>query len=324
VTKHPHSYQSYLFFRNGQSFLIPRQQVFVDSLTHAFVAAMVFYNLGLMQLLPFAVIGVVIIDADILFSFLSRGNPSLYLFIHGGIAHSIVGATVMSVISYAGICVAVFVGLVSPTSIYGSGAAGFAAILAGAFLHLALDLPATPGIPLFAPASDRKYSLFMLPGPSLFLMGVSLFLIIWMVLGVLTFAQGMLIFAIFFGLFLLIRLVAYLISRPELRKMRCALSQINPVQWIAISETSDSWCVQNYRIGSGLAEPEFYPKFRDITPMEISPYLSLPEVKRLKYHSFIVTAAKEGNAIVFSDPLRVTGRIFYPPHFKQVRIAIMG
>ncbi|MGA7628059.1 MAG: metal-dependent hydrolase [Methanoregula sp.] len=298
--------------------------MFVDSLTHALVASMVFYGLGLMQLLPFTVIGVVIIDADILFSLLSRGNPSLYLFIHGGIAHSIAGATVMSVISYVGIWVAVFVGLICPTLVYGSGAAGFAAILAGAFLHLAMDLPATPGIPLFAPASDRKYSFFLLPGPSLFLMGVSFFLIIWMILGALSFAQGMVIFAVFFGLFLLIRIVAYLISRPELRKMTCALPQMSPLQWIAISETPDSWCVQNYRIGSGFAEPEFYPKFRDISPKEILPYLSLPEVKRLKYHSFIVIAAKEGNEIVFSDPLRVTGKIFYPPHFKQVRIAIMS
>jgi hypothetical protein len=34
-----------------------------------------------------------------------------------------------------------------------------------------------------------------------------------------------------------------------------------------------------------------------------------------------MTSEKKEGAIIISDPLRVSGRLFYPPHFKQVRIA---
>jgi inner membrane protein len=47
---------------------------------------------GLTPLLPFAILGAVIMDADIFFSLISDSNPPLYLFTHGGIAHSLAGA----------------------------------------------------------------------------------------------------------------------------------------------------------------------------------------------------------------------------------------
>ena len=47
--------------------------------------------------------------------------------------------------------------------------AAFAAVLAGAYLHLGLDSLACPGLPLLAPCSDRKYTVGLLPGPSLLL-----------------------------------------------------------------------------------------------------------------------------------------------------------
>ncbi len=292
----------------------------MDSITHALVAAILFYAFGLPQLLPYAVIGVVIIDTDILFSLVSRNYSSFYLFIHGGISHSLAGAIVMSVLAYAGIGLAAFLGLVNPLFISGTGLAGFAAVLAGAFLHLAMDLPATPGIPLFAPVSDRKYSLFLLPGPSLLLMGASLFFLLWMALGVVTFAEGIKGYAAIFGVFLLVRCIAFLVSRPALRGAVCAIPQANPLRWLSINETPDAWMVRDYRIGFKPEEPVIYPKFIGITAPEVAPYLGLPEVKRLQYHSFIVTVEREGDTIIFSDPLRVSGRIFYPPHFKQVRI----
>ncbi len=293
----------------------------MDSLTHALVAAILVYALGLPQLMPFAVLGAVVIDTDILFSLFFRHHPSLYLFIHGGIAHSLTGTIVMSVLAYAGISLAALAGFISLAVITGAGPAGLAAVLAGAFLHLAMDLPATPGIPLLAPFSDRKYSLGILPGPSLLLMGISLFFLIWMVLGVVTLAEGMVAYAAIFGAFLLVRVVAYLMVHRRVHGTTRVVPSINPLRWLVISGTAVEWMVRDYRIGHEMTNPVHYPKFKNTSPEEATPYLALPEIQRLKYYSYIVTAEKEGSAITFSDPLRVSGRIFYPPHFKQVRIA---
>jgi len=305
----------------GSLLYMCRQPERVDSLTHALVAAILAYALGLPQLLPFVVLGAVIIDTDILFSLFSRHHPSLYLFIHGGIAHSLAGAVVMSILAYAGIVLATLTGFVNPALVWGIGPSGSAAVLAGAFLHLAMDLPATPGIPLLAPASDRKFAFFVLPGPSILLMAVSLFYVIWMALGVVTLAEGMVVYAAIFCAFLLVRITAFLASRPALCDAVWAIPQINPLRWLALYDTGAAWAAQEYRIGSGFSGSTVYPKFTNISGNEVAPYLVQPEVRRLRYHSYIVTAERDGNAITFSDPLRVSGRIFYPPHYKQVRVA---
>jgi inner membrane protein len=293
----------------------------VDSLTHALVAALLAYILGFPQFIPFAVIGAVIIDTDVLFSLISDRHPSLYLFIHGGIAHSLAGAVVMSVLSYTGIAFAALAGLVAPALLVRAGPAGFAVVLAGAFLHIAMDLPATPGLPLLAPASDKKYALFILPGPSIFLMAVSLFFLIWMALGVVTLAEGILAYGAILVVFLLVRFAAFLASRPVLRGTIWAIPQVNPLRWLAIYESRDAWMARDYRIGLGMTDPVSYPKFRNTSQKEVASCSVLPEVQRLRYHSYIVTAEKEDGSIIFSDPLRVSGRIFYPLHFKKVRIA---
>ncbi|MGD0534734.1 MAG: metal-dependent hydrolase [Methanoregula sp.] len=294
----------------------------MDSLTHALAAAIIAYSLGSPQFFPFAVIGAVIIDTDILFSLISDSHPSLYLFVHGGIAHSLAGAVVMSALAYTGITLAALAGLIDPAVLVRAGPAGFAAVLFGAFLHIAMDLPATPGIPLFAPKSDKKYALFILPGPSLFMLTVSLFFLIWLALGVVTLAEGMAAYAAILVAFLLVRFVAFLASRPALRGTMRAIPQVNPLRWLAISDSGYAWTVRDYRIGLGMTDPVNYPKYKNTSPEEVVPCLALPEVMRLRYYSYIVTAEKEGDTILFFDPLRVSGRLFYPPHFKQVRIAI--
>jgi inner membrane protein len=293
----------------------------VDSLTHALVAAIFAYALGFPQFIPFAVIGAVIIDTDVLFSLISDRHPSLYLFIHGGIAHSVAGAVVMSVLAYAGITLAALAGLVAPALLVRAGPAGFVVVLAGAFLHVAMDLPATPGLPLLAPASDKKYALFLLPGPSIFLMAVSLFFLIWIALGVVTLAEGMVAYGAIIVVFLLVRFAAFIVSRPALLGTMWAIPQVNPLRWLAIYESGDAWTARDYRIGLGMTDPVSYQKFRNTSQKEVASCSALPEVQRLRYHSYIVTAEKEEGSIIFSDPLRVSGRIFYPPHYNQVRIA---
>jgi inner membrane protein len=55
---------------------------------------------------------------------------------------------------------------------------------------------------------------------------------------------------------------------------------------------------------------------------EVRRYSQLPEVRRLKFHSYIVTAEKDGSTLVFFDPLREKGYVYYPPGFRRVAVPL--
>ena len=84
----------------------------MDALSHSLVAWILFSAAGLTPLLPFAILGTVIPDADIFFSFISDKIPSLYLFTHGGITHSLAGALVLSVLAYLAIILIALAGII--------------------------------------------------------------------------------------------------------------------------------------------------------------------------------------------------------------------
>jgi inner membrane protein len=295
----------------------------VDSLTHALTAAFLAYTLHLPQVLPFFVLGAVIIDGDVLFSRLSDRHPSLYLFTHGGCAHSIAGALVLSVIAWTTGAFVLAAGLVHPVlSVPAGGPVAFAAVLAGALLHIGLDTLAVPGLPLFVPFSDRKYTAGLLPGPSILLMASSLFFLIWIGLGMIDLASMVLPYATIIAAFLAIRLVAFFIARTALRGKGRPVPMINPLRWLVISEIPDVWTVGEYRIGKGMGNTEYMMKYRSTSAKETGPFLALPEVRRLLFHSYIVTAEKKGTMLIFSDPLRISGRIFYPPHHMCVCVPL--
>jgi len=289
----------------------------VDSLTHALAAAILAYVSGFPQYIPFIVIGAVIIDADVLFSLFSKNSPRLYLFVHGGIAHSLMGVCIMSAAACAGIWLAALAGFVNPAAIT---PAACAVVFAGGFLHIAMDLPASPGIPLLFPKSDKKYALFILPGPSLILLAVSLFFAIWMALGVVTLAEGIFAYAAIFFAFLFVRFVAFLLSRPALTGAFLVLPQPDPRRWLAFYDDGDSWMVADFVLGKGFCPPVCYPKYTGTDPAHVAPYGSRDEVRGLVYNSYIVTAKKEGDTLILADPVRESGRLFYPPQHKRVTI----
>ena len=291
----------------------------MDSLTHALAAAILAYVLGFPQYIPFIVIGAVIIDADVLFGLFSKNSPDAYLFVHGGIAHSIAGVCIMSASACAGIGLAALAGFIDPAAIT---PAACAALFAGGFLHIAMDLPASPGIPLFAPISDKKYALFVLPGPSMLLLASSLFFLIWMALGVVTLAEGMVVYAAIFFAFLLVRSVAFAASRPALKGAYRVLPQPDPRRWVAFYDDGDEWTVVEFLLGKGFGDPACYPKYTWTDPAHVAPYVSLPEVRGLLYNSYIVTARKEGDSLILADPVRESGRLFYPPYYKRVVIPV--
>jgi inner membrane protein len=294
--------------------------VVVDVFTHALTAALLADVLNLSQVLPFVVLGAVIADTDILFGWISDRSPSLYLFIHGGFSHSIAGTVVLSAIAWA--AASVVMGHLHFGVLIPAAPLTFAAVLAGALLHICLDTLAVPGLPLLAPFSDRKYTAGLLPGPSIFLMAVSLFFVILAVLGAVDLSVMILPYAGVFAAFLAMRLTTFCIARTALHGNGRAIPTINPLRWQVIKETPEAWTVSDYRIGKGMGEEEYFMKYRSTSAGETSAFLMLPEVRRLQFHSSIVIAEKVGDAIIFSDPLRESGRIFYPPHYKRVSVSL--
>lgn len=298
----------------------------MDSLTHALTAAVLAYTLGLPQLLPFVVLGAVIIDADIFFSRVSDSNPRLYLFTHGGCAHSLGGAVVMAVLAWAGIALATLAGMITPALPAPAGLIAFAAVLGGAFLHIGLDTLACPGIPLFAPFSDTKYTAGILPGPSMLLAVTSIVFLIGMGLGVISFPGMILPYVAIICAFLAVRLAAFCgvraVFRADLHGNGRAVPMISPLRWLLIGETPDAWTVREYRTLRGTTEPMIFLKYRHTTAEAVAPYLIVPEVRRVRYHSYITTVEQEEADLVVADPLRKAGLIFYPPYFTEVRIPL--
>ena len=296
--------------------------VVVDFFTHALTAALLAYAIGVPQLAPFVVLGAVIADTDILFGWISDTYPSQYLFIHGGISHSFFGAVMLSVIAWTAASGVIAAGYLPPGPVAPFSLVAFAAVLAGAFLHIGLDTLAVPGLPLLAPFSDRKYTAGLLPGPSIFLMGVSLLVIIPAALRVADPSALVLPYAGIIVAFLAVRLVAFCIARVAVHGKGRAIPRISPFRWLVIGETPEVWIVSDYRIGKGIGEPAYLAKYRSTSAAEVAPYLALPEVRRLRFHSSVVTVEKTGGGLLFSDPLRESGRIFYPPHYKRVCISL--
>ncbi|ACL17776.1 metal-dependent hydrolase [Methanosphaerula palustris] len=298
----------------------------MDSLTHALTAAVLAYALGLPQLLPFMVLGAVIIDADAFFSRVSDSDPRLYLFTHGGIAHSIGGAVVMAVLAWAGITLASLAGAIPAALLAPAGTVAFAAVLGGTFLHIGLDWLACPGIPLCVPFSDTKYTAGILPGPSILLAAVSIFILIWMGLGVIDLPTMILPYVAIICAFLAVRFAAFcgvrVVFRADLSGIRRAVPMVSPFRWLLIGETPETWTVREYRALLGTPEPTVFLKYRNTTAAAVAPYLVDPAVRRVRYHSYITTVTQEGAGLVVVDPLRKAGLIFYPPYFTEVRIPL--
>ena len=293
----------------------------MDSLTHGLAAALVAFALGRPELIPFAVAGSMIVDADVLLARFGDRDPRRYLLTHGGIAHGLAGAAVMGALAWAVVAPAAGAGLLPPAI---SGAAlplAFVAALGGAYLHVGLDWLACPGLPLLAPFSDRKYTLGLLPGPSLLLFAATVALLAGVALGAAPLPALSLYGAVVAGFFG-VRFAAFGLVRARAPGAARYVPTMSPLHWLLIGETPDAWTVSGYRVGEGTTEPAVYPKFRDITADAAAPSLETPEALRVRYHSYVITVARDGDALVVADPLRASGAIRYPPYFAEARIPL--
>jgi inner membrane protein len=292
----------------------------VDALSHALIAAIILIALGQPGFIPFAVIGAVIPDADLFFPFISDRSPRLYLFTHGGIAHSISGAVALSVLAIFGIALIRATGYIPDWIFAGYGIAAFLILLSAALLHLLIDFLACPGIPLLAPFSDRKYTSGILPGPSLLVMAASAGTLVLIAAGGVPIITTLSLYAGIVLLYLAIRACAFLYVRAMVPGWK--VPTINPFRWLVITEDDAAFTVRYYTIFYGFSGGDVIEKFRNTDAREVEPYLDLDEVRRLAFYSWIMAAERDNATLVFSDPLRGKGYVWYPHRFRHVSISI--
>jgi inner membrane protein len=286
----------------------------VDSLTHALIASIVFTVIGHPELVPFAALGAVCPDVDIVFQRFSDRDPRLYLFTHGGITHSIIGAlttsagaAVLSLIAAAALGYSTTVPL------------AFAAAAAGVLTHIGLDYLAYPGIPLLWPATDKKYTLGIAAGPTPYLLVASLVYAAFLLNGKASLDNPWL-YAGFFAIVLAV--AAGLQACVTLKTKGMAIPGFNPLKWLIVTDEPASYRVSSYHLFRGPTPIAVYEKLNGVSPEEARDLQSLPEVRRVHYHSYIVTASRNGETIIVADPLRDKGYLWYPPYFKRFAMPV--
>jgi inner membrane protein len=288
----------------------------VDSLTHALVIAIALSLAGRPDLIPYGIAGAVLIDVDVLFHGLSDRDPRLYIFTHGGFTHSFFGAFLVALFA------AVLMFLLSNAMIMGQfGIAAFGAILAGALSHVMVDYLAYPGIPLIYPISDKKHTLGILGGPGVFIMLASAAYIAAMAAGVAQIGRPWLFIAFFA---LVVALSAGAKAWAALGTKGRTIATINPFKWAVIEDTPDAYLYYQHGLLGQRSTAEAYAKYRGITPAEAGKNDGMPEVRRLRYHSYIVTVEMDGEGITYRDPIREKGHIWYPPYYKKFCIPASG
>jgi inner membrane protein len=292
----------------------------VDALSHALIVIIILLALGLPDFIPFAVIGAVIPDADIFFPLISDRSPRLYLFTHGGIAHSFAGAVVLSILAFLVIGGTRATGFVPSPLFAEYGGAAFLTMVAAAFLHLFIDLLACPGIPILAPFSDRKYTLAILPGPSLLVMGAAVGISVLIATSRVPVISGLTLYAAIVILYLACRMGIFLFAAVTLPGRRVPM--INPFHWLVITENDAAFTIRHYTVFGGYHAGEVIEKFRNTDAREVAPYLGIAEVRRVRFYSSIMTVEKVGSSLIFCDPLREKGYLSYPPAFRRIVLSM--
>lgn len=308
----------------------------MDSLTHALVISIVLFLAGRPDLIPYGIAGAVLIDVDVLFNGFSDRDPGLYIFTHGGFTHSFFGASLVALVA------AIPMFLLSNVTPMGSfGIAALAAIMAGALSHVALDFLAYPGIPLLYPLSDKKHTLGILGGPSVFIMLASVAYVVSMAAGMARIDRPWLFIA-FFALVVALsagskaRVAFSLLLFADANSSRNSsmripaknkgrtIATINPFKWAVIEDTPDAYLYYQCDLLGRRSVAEAYVKYRGISPAEAGKNDGMPEVRRLRYHSYIVTIEVDGEGITYRDPIREKGHIWYPPYYKKYFIPASG
>jgi inner membrane protein len=288
----------------------------VDSLTHALFASIVFALIGHPELVPFAVLGAVCPDADFVFQRFSDRDPGRYIFTHGGITHSIVGAlTTSAVATVSGLIAAAALGYSTAVPL------AFVAAAAGVLTHITLDFLAFPGIPLLYPATDKKFTLGIAAGPTPYLLVASMVYGAFLLTGKASIGDPW-IYAGFFAL--VIATTAIMKAYVTVKAGGIAVPGFNPLNWLIVADGPALYRVSGYHLFRGPTPAVEFAKLGGVSPEEADRLQSIPAVKRVRYHSYIVTVTRNGESIIFADPLREHGYLWYPPYFKHIAVPGRG
>lgn len=293
----------------------------MDALTHGLTISLILGGLGAGSLLFAGILGTIAPDLDILATPLSSRNPRRYILIHGGVTHSLAGGIPAALLAFGiALLVAVYLPILHEGGIVLTTGAVIA-LISGTLLHIFFDLLAFPGIPLFWPATDRKYTLGIFPGPSLFVFGLTLVFLVLFFTGVMDLSAFRL-YAVIFIAFMAFCAALKLVVSSRLNGI--TIPTRHPLHWLVLEDTGGSYLLSRYHLIRGSGDTTEFPKFDGVTSEEASRYRELPEIRRLYYHSYIVTVRRDGEDLVYRDPLRDEGIFFYPPYYKTVRVGEGG
>jgi len=287
----------------------------VDSLTHAFVVSLSLPS-SVPSLYTFAaVLGAIVPDIDILFKPLSDDHPSLFILTHGGFTHSIAGAAIVAGLAWFGILLGFMAGACPfcddiPLTL-------ILIIFAGACTHIVLDSLASPGIPLLYPVSLKKFTVGIFPGPSIVLFAASI-----VFAGLLAGGAGSeslaLIYAAFFTIFILISAGIRYLARMQTKGV--LIPTFHPLRWLVIREEDAFYVLEGYEPFRGITNKGTYIKSTGLNPGDLKRIGNIPEVKRHRFYSYIVTAERTDGGILLKDPLRKEKILYYPPFYPEVTV----
>jgi inner membrane protein len=309
-------------------FVSPAPFFFVDSFTHAITLGIILHAAGMPELTVWGVLGAVILDLDVALFPFSDPHPSLFIFSHGGITHTLIGTAAISVATFF-----IFRRIFSSRLVQdrllpcfpqmkdyvpgNSPSIALFAVMAGAFLHLGLDCCASPGLPLLYPVSLHKHTLGMLSGSSMVLFAMSLILVGLLLSGRIT-PRHLKIYGILFLVILLFSAGMKLhISTVSTGK---SIPTLNPFSWLIIEENDTAYRVEEYEVFEGISSETTIGKYQNISPVEVEQIMLLPETRRLYYFSYLTVMEKNSTTVKIYDPLRKNQTIWYPPYYTTVEL----
>ncbi len=297
----------------------------MDSITHALLVASLLTAIGAPELIPFGILGAVIPDADLVFHLVSSKRPSLYIFTHGGAAHSIAGAAGMAVMAYGTVNLLILAGthFLDVTLPFTVTLSGVPVVIAGALLHIALDVLASPGIPLFWPWKETKYTCGVFAGPSAVMIVISLAFLILFIAGIIP-IQGLIVYGVLFLVYLAISITIRIAAARRINGM--TFPTISPLIWMAIEKSQNLWSLKFVNLLNGHESGNrAWPALSGVTQEDIDLISDINAVRRVRYHSLFTIACRMDNRdIVIMDPARWEGIIRYPPYFTSVTLEQKG
>lgn len=287
----------------------------VDSLSHAFAVSLLLPASADPLYLFAAVLGAIIPDIDILFHPISDNHPPLFILTHGGFTHSIAGAAVVAGLAWSGIFLGVMAGAFPFWDAF--PLVLLLILFAGACSHIVLDCLASPGIPLFYPLTLKKFTLGIFPGPS-----IIIFLASIVYAGALAKGAGSeslaFGYAVFFSGVLLLSAGIWLYTKIHVRGV--LIPTFHPLKWLVIRDENTRYILEAYHLLQGKTTKGTYDKFQGMDAGDLQGIADIPEVKRLLYYSYIVTAERTEAGILLQDPLRKEKILFYPPYYTEVLV----